>query len=254
MLQRKDAKPQRFLIGALVSVGLISCGGSGSAPTTPTVIQIPVFVPTPVVSPPVAKLVIQIDKSGSTAAIAGYTPVVFDGSASQGEQLTYFFDFGDGESMTTSHTSVTHVCRAEGFFTVKLTVRDNLDRASTVFAKLPCLTLLNTATNAFTNNLDNTSSRRYEFRRLRFVSQTGAALRGYYTHPESYTSSFTGTLSGDRSLTIRLDDGTITFAGEVRFNANYTDTSWSKEQRLVLVMTGGSANGQTLTFNYYDPY
>jgi hypothetical protein len=243
-------------IAVVASVILISCGGSG--PIVPSAVDVRASVPAapavaapPIAAPPIARLSVQIDKSGSTAGIAGYTPVLLDGSGSEGDHLNYSFDFGDGASTASTDSSLTHVFGHEGLFTVKLTVRDSLDRTSTSSAKVPCLTLLNAPVSEFVNTFNNGASRRTEGRVLGFESQSGSALRGYYRHPEGYGSSLTGTLSGDRALTIKLDDGTITFTGEVRFGVRTVPPNDVTDDRLVLAIRGGSADGQTLIFDRY---
>jgi hypothetical protein len=113
---------------------------------------------------------------------------------------------------------------------------------------------MNAMVYGWTNSVHNGRTNRYEFRRLAFESQTGASLSGFYTHPEGNLSHFKGSLSGDRSITITLDDGTITFVGEVLLNDQYSETSYFENRQLRVAVRGGSADGQTLLFSQYDPF
>jgi hypothetical protein len=243
-----------------LGASLVMAGcGSSSGPTSPTggISQQPAppsVQPASATVAPVAKLVVQIDKSGSTTAIRGYSPVVFDASASQGEQLTYDFDFGDGSTSSGSENSLTHPCRIAGLLTSRLTVRDGGGHTSTAVSRFPCVSLVNTMVYGWTHSFQNPRSSRYEFRRVAFESQDGATVRGLYTHPEGNASRFSGSLSGDRTLTVRLDDGTITFTGDVLLNDQYSETSYFESRYLRLAVRGGSADGQTLLFNQYNPF
>jgi hypothetical protein len=244
------------ILGAAFTI--TGCGSSQGPATLPaTVIQSPTAPsaqPAAATIPPVAKLFVQIDKAGSTAAIQGYSPIFFDATASQGDHLTYEIDFGDGSTSSGPESAITHPCRIAGLLTSRLTVRDDLGRASTAIARFPCVNLVNTIVYGWTNSIQNLQSKRYEFRRLSFESQAGSTVRGYYTHPEGNASHFSGSLSGDRTITLTLDEGTITFTGDVLLNDQYSETSYFESRYLRLLVKGGSADGQTLIFNQYNPF
>lgn len=207
---------------------------------------------------PVARLALQIDNSGSTNAILGYSQIVFDGTASEGDGVTYSLEFGDGDSVADARA--VHPCRKAGLLTARLTLTDRLGRTSTTSARYPCVGLVHpqgqlySLTYGWTNSTFNSRLSRSEFRRLGFESQNGAAVSGFYTHPEGDKSHFTGSLSGDRTLTLRLDDGTITFVGDVLVRDSFTDTSYTENRNLLLVMRGGSVDGNALRFTYSEPF
>jgi hypothetical protein len=48
-----------------------------------------------------------------------------------------------------------------------------------------------------------------------FDGQPGPTVEGDYRHPEGYLSHFHATLSGDQSIRIALDDGTIVLTGDL---------------------------------------
>ena len=244
------------------AAGFVSaCSGSRGPTIGPTIpvgispsTQIPITSPDnpspSVVLPaaPVARVVAQIDQSGSAIAIAGYTPVLLDASASEGDHLHYTFAFGDGESTNTANASITHVYRTPGLFYSKVTVRDSVGRDAYEYATVWADSLLDRGPNSALSFwwVTGFSRNRIPARQLTFVSQDGSSLRGYYTHPELNRSDFTAALSGERALVIKLNDGTITFTGEVQFSDGVS--------KLSLLMRGGSTDGQTLTFSRYYLY
>jgi len=243
-----------------------ACGGS--TPTAPTVIYVPIAglsspgnaVSTATAPAPIARLIVQVDNSGSTTAILVYSQILFDASASEGSNLTYSLDFGDGES--TTERIVRHACQKPGEpLTSRLTVTDAFGRTSSSISRYPCVGLVHSQgrlyslTYGWTNSIFNQLMRRSEFRRLGFEAQNGASVSGFYTHPEGNTSHFSGTLTGDRSITVKLDDGTITFTGDVLLRDTFGETGgYTYNRNLLLTMRGGSADGQTLRFTFYDPF
>ena len=64
---------------------------------------------------------------GAPFAVKQISPVLFDGSSSRGEGLTYYLEFGDGQSVTTA--SATHPMQKEGTYVARLTVVDRFGRS-----------------------------------------------------------------------------------------------------------------------------
>ena len=58
-------------------------------------------------------------------------PVTFDAAGEQGPNLTYTWDFGDGDSVTVPESSTTHTYFTAGTFNVILTVTDTYGNGST---------------------------------------------------------------------------------------------------------------------------
>src|SRR6185436_4084520 len=77
--------------------------------------------------PPTARLAVQIDIDPTTA-ILRYTPIKFSAMASQGEDLSYFLEFGDGQA--TTEASASHVCQQWGLRVARLTAVDRFGRSS----------------------------------------------------------------------------------------------------------------------------
>ena len=93
----------------------------------------------------------------------------------------------------------------------------------------------------------NTSARRYESRSLLINPPTEPLkLTGVYTHPEGWTTNFSGQLGPSRSVSLNLTDGTISFVAPP--SGGFT----SSVAGLILAVRGGSADGQTLVFDRYS--
>jgi PKD repeat protein len=60
-------------------------------------------------------------------AVQGFSPILFDGSTSRGEGLTYFIEFGDREFST--EQSAAHPIATRGTYTARLTVVDRFGRS-----------------------------------------------------------------------------------------------------------------------------
>jgi len=79
---------------------------------------------------------------------------------------------------------------------------------------------------------------------LVFTVQNGATAEGTYYPVEDHRfgSHFHATLTGDQSIRITLDDGTVDFSG----TADGT--------RMHVTVRGGSEDGRMMDFVPYDPY
>lgn len=211
----------------------------------------------PVSGIPIARLDVRTDSSGSRAGLLGFTPIRFDATRSEGDGLSYFINFGDGQ--VAAESVAVHACQRYGALTGQLSVVDRFGRVSTSTTRFGCLTLVEPdgrapVRGAWENSIINHSAGRLEWRRLRFESQNGASVAGFYTHPEGWETRFTGSLSNENNIRLVLDDGTIQFTGAVMFTGSaYPDSSQFPDPRMVVLMKGGSADGQTLEFRVYGP-
>ncbi len=211
-------------------------------------------------NPPIARLDLQIDGSGSTGAIYKYSPIRFSAIRSAGDSLSHFIEFGDG-TYGSGGTAV-HPCERLGLLTARVVVVDRFGGASEVTQQYPCFSLVHqqgviySLAYGWVNRIQNAHNRREEFRRIGFESQDGAAVSGFYWHPEGNRSHFHGSLTGDRGLRLVLDDGTIEFTGEVRINdvIGPGGMSYLEERHLLLNTRGSSADGIPLDFTFYDPF
>jgi PKD repeat protein len=229
-----------LLVGA-VWVG--ACSGTAT-PTAPIIVTpAPVAAPVPppeIPAAPVARLSVSIDGSGSYAAIAAASTVSFDAGGSSGSGLRYGLDFGDGQGIDAVNGA--HVYTAARVYRVRLIVTDSLGRTDQATADVTVKSIAG----YWSNSTYNQSARRYESRALDIMQQSGAHVTGQYTHPEGWTTPFSGDVSASRGATLSLSDGTISFASDGTSGFNLALTSLNVRVR------GGSADGLILTFTRYS--
>jgi PKD repeat protein len=204
---------------------------------------------------PAARLNVYIDDAGSTGAIMGFTPMRFSAAEPVAQSSLYFIDFGDGEYATGA--SAVHPCGRIGVLKSRLIVVDPFARMSSNTSIYACLPIFDAGGlgDRWLNSIENPTAGRRESRQLRFRTQSGHSLVGSYSHPEGYSSPVTATLSGQNSIRIALDDGTMVLSGDVTIKDVFDESgSYSSNRHLVLKVKGGSADGMTLDFRLYQPY
>jgi len=192
--------------------------------------------------PPVAQLDIQIDSHRSPAAILGLSPVRFSATGSSGDGAQYVIEFGDGE-FTTESTGI-HRCTVAGEVESYVTVIDRFGRANSRSRRFWCIDLYSRGSWIYTSRLPEA----HEQRSLSFFKHSDQYVQGVYRHPDGNLSPFTGTLTGERSVRFVLDGGGIEFTGDIIIG----DLTWMRHMDLRL--RGGSADGRTLRFLFYEPY
>jgi hypothetical protein len=218
-------------------VFLSACGGpSAPVPTSPTAPSAPATSAAPVPVGPIARFSVTIDQRGSLSAIAALSTVILDASGSSGTGLRFGLDFGDGHGVDEAVASHVYAF-GDRTYKARAIVTDAMGRTDSAFFDV----VVKTAEGDWFNSFYNTALRRYEGRTLS-ITQAGLSLKGTYAHPEGNRSAFTGELLPERTASVRLTDGTITFgnSSDVGFNSDAT--------RLTVTVRGGSADGQTLTF------
>src|SRR5215217_1794218 len=104
-------------------LGLTMRGGSSSGEA----LTFERVVGEPTGPPPDAVLKMRFFSFGAPFAVKQISPVLFDGSTSRGDGLSYFLEFGDGQ--TTTSASATHPLEEEGLYTARLTVVDRFGRS-----------------------------------------------------------------------------------------------------------------------------
>src|SRR5205085_1923271 len=149
---------------------------------------------------------VSIDGGGGYTAIAAASTVSFDANGSSGTGLRYGIDFGDGQGLDV--VSGSHVYASDRVYRARLIVTDTLGRTDQVTANVTVKAI----TGAWSNSTYNENARRYEYRTLNITQQDGRRVTGQYTHPEGWTTPFSGEVSASRGATLNLSDGTITFA------------------------------------------
>jgi hypothetical protein len=236
----------RRLLAAACVLTLSACSGSTSP--TPTIVVVPPAVtPTPppaeIPAAPVARLSITVDGAAGFSAIAGSSTVAFDASASSGSGLRYGFDFGDGQGVDA--VSGSHVySSASKVYKVRLIVTDSLGRTDQATADVTVKSI----TGSWSNSIYNANARRSEYRVLNITKQDGTHVDGQYTHPEGWTTAFSGDVSASRGAALNLVDGTVSFTSDAGNGFNSDLSTLSVKTR------GGSADGLVLTFTRYNSY
>jgi len=173
----------------------------------------------------------------------------FDASASSGQDLIYFIDYGDGHH--TSETVSRHAPESSGHLTARLTVVDRFGRDAVAQPRLDvedleqfdgtarrCLVWIH----RFTNPVNGQD----EFRRLFIKSHKGRQVDGAYSHPDLSLSPFTGSLSGSHDINFVLTGGGIDFRGTVAGGRRIGGT---QVFHMPLTLRGGSADGLLLLFD-----
>jgi hypothetical protein len=215
--------------------------------------------PVPVGPSPVARLSVYIDAAGSTGGLIAFTPIRFDGSGSSAERGTYFLDFGDGDG--TAGPTAVHACGRRDLLTARLTVTDRFGRTDTRSARYACLGLVHPQGPVYSTTygwVHGSYAGNPPLRRLGFERQDGAVFSGFYEGPEGSWDRrhFTGTMSGENSINISLDDGSMSFAGYVVLKDSWPadGRGYYVDRRLILTVRGGPADRATLEFRFYDPF
>src|SRR5262245_46028932 len=179
-------------------------------------------------------------------AVMGLTPLVFDASASSGDGLTFVFEFGDGEY--TREPRVVHPAMRTGrSLRASVVTTDRFgrfDRATLTFG--PVGTLADTQWNS--DYFFNPTNGKSEGRHLYFRSHEGRAVSGAYIHPDDARSQLSGTFDGASGIELTLHGGGITFKGRLVPPVPPFYPPYNME----LTLRGGSADGVTLRFFYYD--
>jgi hypothetical protein len=94
--------------------------------------------------------------------------------------------------------------------------------------------------------MTNPSSGESELRFLQLVqSNTGGSLSGSYIHPAGNSESLSGSITATGSVNLALNTGSIIFSGS---DLDGNGLNSADARSLKLLVTGGSANGLTLTF------
>jgi hypothetical protein len=66
--------------------------------------------------------------------------------------------------------------------------------------------------------------------------------------------SVTGSISRDRSVSLRTDDGTIEFTGGLEWREPGRENFSQAGVRLRLAIRGGALDGKVVDFSYNDPF
>jgi hypothetical protein len=237
-----------FTVAALLAAG---CGQAPpSAPSAPSAPTAPSAPPGTGV-PPKAVLSLGADDLNPPLAVTNYD-MLFDGSRSTGDGLTYLLDFGDGTSST--QVAALHASPVSMRRTARLTVTDRFGRTDSVTRDYFLANLDNSGccstswAHTLISTYDNVVALRLTLR------QDGAALSGTYRGEDRVFRQVTGTLRGDRSVFLRTDDGSIELTGAVEWKEPGRENFSQAGVTLRLTVRGGPLNGKVFDFSYHDPF
>lgn len=177
---------------------------------------------------------------GGSIVLKDVEPVTFR-VPSASSDFTYTIEYGDGakevmkggEGQPAGQMTAVHTYRSSGEMAVKLTIADAQSRTASSTAALTVRSIDGVWVNTFFNASANRSETRYLD-----LKQQGGDISGSYMHPEGNVEPLTGTVGSGGALDLSLVSRTIAFKGTV--NADVTS--------LTETVTGGTANGMTLTF------
>jgi hypothetical protein len=232
---------------ALLAVTALAAG-CAPAPAAPAP-----SVPAPTVLPAAPQAVLAIRSDASPAlGITGFTPLLFDASGSTGAGLIYFVEYGDGATSSeavTSHVSgVPSETRRGRKQTARLTVSDRFGRSDTVTLDYFIASVWSVDF-WYCHTGDNRSI---------WIRQDGSSLSGTYRGPENRYPALvlrlTGSLSDQRTVHLRSEDGSIEFHGSVEWRQDLPFSFDQSKAMLRLTMRGGKADGETLEFRWADLY
>jgi hypothetical protein len=244
----------RYVIASVIVAVLgAACEGNPSAPSAPPP-SAPEAPPPPLPLPAAPRAVLSVGRGdvNPPLGIVNFTRVLFDGSRSEGDGLTYLLEFGDGASSTepvaTRSLAAPSPYGSDWLLTARLTVTDRHGRSDSTTQQYFVATV-HTGSGTFWANILSPTSRRPVSRKL-VLTQNGTTLSGWYAGPETQFQRVTGMLTDERTIRLRTENGAIEFTGV---------HGWREEddnQRLVLrlSMRGGMADGALLDFDYVDPY
>ncbi len=177
----------------------------------------------------------------SSSAIANATVVHFDVNGSVGQ--TMVMNFGDGQSSSNpiislpgGNISFEHTYTVIGGKTATLTVSDAARQVSAT-ATVVVINLTGTWTNAFVNP----SNGRVEARTMTLTGD--GTFTGAYTGPEGTSLPLTGTVNQFGSVNVTINNGALSLQG-----VDLDDNGMRGDTAMRLIVTGGTANGLTLTY------
>jgi len=189
---------------------------------------------------------------GTPIAIDSLSQILFDGSPSTGEGLSYLIDFGDGARSTDA--SVLHQVNASGGFGATLTVTDRFGRTASdrrSFAVADIDTYVDES--AFSVWVSNGPG--CVFMTWSHVSQSGRSVTadvGVRTDgrpgcPGVWTESarVAGELTGEGDILFTLPSG-VTVSGSIALRTPF----WYST--IDVGIQGGVVQGQRLTLSYHD--
>jgi PKD repeat protein len=184
---------------------------------------------------------------GAPFAVKQISPVLFDGSHSRGEGLTYYLEFGDGQVSTSA--SATHPMQKKGSYIARLTVVDRFGRSDVEALGFEARSLVTDGWNVGWRGYLCAGAGCINYLTIR--SQEGTTVEGDVSRTISGTSgvvsAFSGTVTPDGRVELRLAG-----SGETLTGALELPTPDVHQHRLRFTYSGGPYQGQALELYYSD--
>ena len=184
-------------------------------------------------------------------AIKQISPVLFDGSASRGDGLSYFIEFGDGQVAPTS--TATHPLERKGTYQARLTVVDKFGRSDSESLSYSVYSLVGPCCDWYW--LGHTDRCESCIATVDVHTQEGTAVTGSFSEVDwggdrTWRSTrFTGTVGADGSVRLVLQGSNVTLDGSL-----VLAPSIDYGGRLTLTYHGGSRDGSTVSMYQYSSY
>jgi PKD repeat protein len=228
------------------TLGVTVHGGSSNGET----LSLKRAIGEPTGPPPDAVLKMRFFSFGAPFAVKQISPVLFDGSTSRGDGLSYFIEFGDGQ--TTTGASTTHPLDREGSYTARLTVIDRFGRSNSETNEYSAISLvLNARYYEWDGGVYFGATPCYCPSRVWITSQNGTSVTGTWfrdTTPNGATGPFDnlpfkGVVDGSGAVRFDLDNGESVLTGTMTLRSLTADGL----NTLVLKVSGGPLDGATLS-------
>jgi hypothetical protein len=245
---------RNLITSVLVALLGAACTGNPVAPPPPSAPETP--APPPLPAAP--KAVLSIGRGDSTPpfAVVNFTPLLFDGSRSEGDGLTYLVEYGDGasstEPVTTRRVNPSRSALApRTSITAKLSVTDRHGRTDSTTQPYFLVSAGNVSGTFWHGDRPGTDGQYVNLN----LSQDGATLSGHYfaSGRRPFGGPVAGVLTDDRTIRLKTVDGAMEFNGTVELRPSWHPTSWP-DPILRLSIRGGALNGSVIEFEFADPY
>jgi hypothetical protein len=171
--------------------------------------------------------VLSVGRGGSTppVAVVNFTQMLFDGSRSEGDGLTYLLEYGDGASSAEAVT--THRVNPGGSpprpktrLTARLTVMDRHGRTDSTTQPYFLVSVGHDLTTFWHGDRPGSGGQYLNL----YLTQDGTTLSGHYwgSGRRPFGGRLTGVLTDDRAIRLNTVDGAIEFIGTVELRPSPT--------------------------------
>jgi hypothetical protein len=200
--------------------------------------------------PPDAVLKMRFFSFGALFAITQISPVLFDGSTSRGDGLTWFIEFGDGQVSTTA--SATHPIEHAGSYTARLIVVDRFGRSDVESTTYKARSLVTESVDSWdASGTPAVCDCRYS---IVFTAQSQTHVTGYLRILEGNVQRsmpLTGSIESTGDVRLSLVDSAVTLMGTLTIPG---PSDYFYSASLNLQIRGGRHDGVTLPMHYAARY